>query len=140
TTTKRVTVIKKLATAKTPCQKTLPAEFSSVYCATWRGESLSAISRSRSTTEVSNTEKASSIPTIPIMPIVSARPCQNARAVVCQILFSARSMTAKTHEPAQSVTIKHVMRAPVPTEDIERIVSRRNLPEPGYTSTAWLGG
>jgi hypothetical protein len=47
-------------------------------------------------------------------------------------------MTAKTHEPAHIVTSTQVMIMPVPTADIEPIVSRKNLPDPGYTSTARL--
>ncbi len=81
--------------------------------------------------EVRKTETVSSSPTAPIMPSVSARPCRNARGRVPQMRLSARSMTAKTHEPAHSVTTMQLMMTPVPTLESERTVARRNSPEPG---------
>src|SRR6185312_8951593 len=89
-------------------------------------------------TEVIKTETARMTPTIPIMPIVIARPCQNARAVVLQILLSERSMTEKTHDPAQKTITMQLMITPVLSEERERTVSRRNLAEAGYTSTIRL--
>jgi len=65
------------------------------------------------------------------MPTVSARPCQKARAVVCQIRFNDLSTTEKTHDPAQKTMITQLMIRPVLTEESERTVSRKNLAEAG---------
>ena len=65
------------------------------------------------------------------IPSVSARPCQNVRDVVPQIRFSARSTIEKTHEPAQSTMTTHVTMTPVPTDESDRIVSRKNFEEAG---------
>jgi hypothetical protein len=62
--------------------------------------------------DVTNTDNESSKPTIPTMPTVSARPCQNVLDVAPQIRFKARSITANTHEPAQKTTTMQVMIAP----------------------------
>lgn len=119
-----------------PCQKTLLTESSMGYLANWRGEILPATSRSATAHDVISTETESSTPTIPIIPIVIARPCQNVRDIVPQILFNARSSTEKTHDPAQSTTMTQVIIIPVPTEERDRTVSRRKLLDPGYTSAA----
>ena len=67
----------------------------------------------------------------PIMPIVSARPCRKVREVAPQIRFRARSITAKTQEPAHSTTMKQLMSTPVPTDENDRIVSCKKAREPG---------
>ena len=67
----------------------------------------------------------------PIIPIVSARPCQNVREVAPQIRFSARSITANTQEPAHKTTMKQLMSTPGPTEENERIVSLQEIARTG---------
>src|SRR5687767_4329226 len=128
---KSTAVTTKLKIAKTICQKTLPTVNNIGYLASWRGDSRPAISRRATTTDVIRTDSDNNAPTIPIMPTVNARPCQNVRDVAPQMRLSARSITAKTHEPAQITTTTQVMITPVPTDESERTVSRRNLPEPG---------
>ena len=70
-------------------------------------------------------------PTAPIMPSVSARPCMKPRGRVPQMRLSARSMTAKTHDPAHSVTTMALMSRPSRPPASDLIVARRNSPEPG---------
>src|SRR6266436_493618 len=131
-----MTVIRKLKIAKMPCQKTLPTASRIGYLAIWRGENLPAISRNATNHEVISTETDNSTPTMPIIPIVIARPCQNVLEIVPQIRFNACSSTEKTQEPAHSTTITQVIIIPVPTDDRERTVSRKKLLDPGYTSAA----
>ena len=126
-----MTVTRMLRSRKTTCQKTLPKVASQAQRSSWRGESRPASCWTATSSDVTSTETVSSSPTTPIMPSVSARPCRNAREVVFQMRLSARSTTAKTHEPAQSTTTTQVMMTPVPKSESERIVVSRNSPEPG---------
>src|SRR5918912_2683041 len=123
---KRMVVTKMLTSAKIICQKTLPKVVSHDA-----RPNLPANCCRLTSMEVTGTETVSSSPTMPIMPRVSARPCRNAREVVFQIRLSARSTTAKTHEPAQSTTTMQVMMTPTPKSERELIVDSRNSPEPG---------
>src|SRR5215213_2711970 len=58
--------------------------------------------------DVRKTERMSSTPTAPIMPSVSARPWRNVRGRVPQMRLSARSMTAKTYEPAPPYVLERL--------------------------------
>src|ERR1044072_3739627 len=77
--------------------------------------------------EVKSTESDSNKPTIPTMPSVIARPCQKVRETAPQIRLSARSITAKTQEPAQNTSTTHVTIAPTLSSENCPIVSRKNL-------------
>src|SRR5262249_39688590 len=115
----------------TTCSNALPNIGSRAYRSSCRGDSRAANSCSATRIEVIKTESDKSTPTIPIIPTVSARPCQKVRDVVFQILFKERSMTENTHEPAQTTMMTQLMIMPVLTEESDRIVSRRNFADAG---------